>query len=165
MRTRGSAEELERRRRLAVHRVREGNTPAQVAYYLGVHPASVRAWWRAYRQHGDSGLTFKPHPGRKPKLTPARESQVLSWLRKNPKSFGFATELWSAPRIAKVIRRKWGVRFHPRYLNAWLTERDVTPQKPQKRARERNEAAIKRWVRYKWPRIQNALAAWVPIWS
>ena len=110
-------------------------------------------------------MAFKPHPGRKPKLTLGRQRQVLSWLRKNPKSFGFATELWSAPRIAKVIRRKWGVRFHPRYLNAWLTERDVTPQKPQKRARERNEAAIKRWVRYKWPRIQNALAAWVPIWS
>jgi len=164
MRTRGSAVELERRRRLAVQRVREGNTSAQVAFFLGVHPASVRAWWRAYQQHGDAGLAFKPHPGRKPKLTPARESQVLSWLRKNPKSFGFTTELWSAPRIAQVIRRKWRVRFHPRYLNAWLTERNVTPQKPQKRPRERNDQAIERWVRHRWPRIQNARAAWVPIW-
>jgi transposase len=159
MRTRGSAEELERRRRLAVQRVREGNTPAQVAYFLGVHAVSVRRWWNAYQQQGDAGLTARPHPGRKPKLTPAREAQVLTWLRKNPKSFGFTTELWTAARVAELIKRKWGVDFHPRYLNAWLTERDITPQKPQKRPRERDNDAIARWLRYQWPRIQNARVA------
>src|SRR5262245_53450966 len=114
MRTKGSAEQLEKLRRLAVERVREGNTPAQVACFLGLHPASVRAWRRAYQQQGDAGLAAKPHPGRKRKLTPAREAQVLRWLRKNPKSFGFATELWTARRIAQVIQRKWDVDFHPR---------------------------------------------------
>ena len=159
MRTRGSAEELERRRRLAVQRVHEGNTPVQVAYFLGVHPSSVRTWWKAYQQQGDAGLAAKPHPGRQPKLTPAREVQVVSWLRKNPKSFGFATELWTAPRIAEVIKRKWDVDFHPRYLNAWLTERDITPQKPQKKPKERDDDAIARWQTYQWPRIQNARVA------
>jgi transposase len=146
-------------RRLAVERVREGKSPAQVAAFLGRHPASVRKWWQAYRQSGDAGLSAKPHPGRPPKLTPARQSQVLNWLRKNPKSFGFASELWTAPRIAAVIKRKWDVDFHPRYLNAWLTQRDITPQKPQRRPRERDDEAIKRWRRYQWPRIQNARVA------
>src|SRR5262249_47397043 len=155
--------ELERLRRLAVQRVREGKMPAQVAEFLGVHPASVRKWWKAYQQHGDPGLAAKPHPGRPPKLTPARQLQVLNWLRKNPKSFGFATELWTAPRVAQVIQRKFGVHFHPRYLNAWLTERGITPQKPQKQPRERDNDAIQRWRRYQWPRIQNARAAWEPI--
>jgi transposase len=159
MRTRGSSEELERRRHLAVQRVREGHTPTQVAKFLGVHPASVRTWWRAYRKHGDAGLKAKPHPGRVPKLTPARQRQVLRWLRKNPKSFGFATELWSAPRIAQVIQRKWGVKFHHRYLNEWLTARGISPQKPQRRPRERDDAAIQYWLRHQWPRIQNAPAA------
>jgi transposase len=160
MRTTGSAPELERLRRLAVDRVREGNKPAQVAQFLGLHPSSVHRWWRAYRKQGDVGLAAKPHPGRTPKLTPRRERQVLGWLRKNPKSFGFATELWTAPRIAQIIQRKWDVHFHPRYLNAWLTQRDITPQKPRTRPRERNDAVIQRWLRYQWPRIQNALAAW-----
>jgi transposase len=159
MRTKGSAAELERRRRLAVQRVREGYKPAQVAKFLGVHPASVRTWWKAYQQHGDAGLAAKPHPGRRPKLTLSRQQQVLLWLRQNPKSFGFSTELWTARRIAQLIQRKWGVEFHPRYLNEWLTARDITPQKPQRRPRERNDAAIQHWLCYDWPRIQNALAS------
>ena len=159
MRTRGSAGELERQRRLAVTRVREGKKPAQVAEFLGVHPSSVRKWWKAYQQQGDAGLAAKPHPGREPYLSPSRESQVLNWLRKNPTSFGFATELWSAPRLAQVIERKFGVRFNRRYLNAWLTARNITPQKPQRRARERDDDAIRRWRTYQWPRIQNAHAA------
>jgi transposase len=159
MRTRGSALELERRRRLAVQRVREGKKPALVAEFLGVHPSSVRKWWKAFQQQGDAGLAAKPHPGRTPKLTPRRERVVLGWLRKNPRSFGFATELWTAPRIAQLIRRKWDVSFHPRYVNFWLTERGVTPQKPRQRPRERDDAAIQHWLRYQWPRIQNALAA------
>jgi len=149
MRTKGSAAELERRRRLAVQRVREGYKPAQVAKFLGVHPASVRTWWKAYQQHGDAGLAAKPHPGRRPKLTLSRQQQVLLWLRQNPKSFGFSTELWTARRIAQLIQRKWGVEFHPRYLNEWLTARDITPQKPQRRPRERNDAAIQHWLCFK----------------
>src|SRR5438874_2121234 len=133
MRTKGTAAELERRRQLAVARVQDGYEPAEVAEFLGVHPSSVRLWWRAYCKQGDTGLTAKPHPGRPPKLSAARARRVLGWFHKNPKSFGFATELWTAPRVAQVIERKWGIRFHPRYLNEWLTARAITPQKPQRR--------------------------------
>jgi len=159
MRTTGSAEELERRRLLAVERVSEGYDIAEVAEFLGVHPASVRNWWNAYQQHGAAGLAAKPVPGRPPKLTPAREIEVIRWLFKNPKSFGFATELWTARRVAQVIERKWGVKFHPNYLSEWLSRRGISPQKPQKRARERDEQAIEYWKTRTWPRIQNALAA------
>lgn len=164
MRTKGSAKELEQCRRLAVALVAEGNMPAEVAEILGVHPSSVRTWRNAYEQQGDAGLAAKLHPGRKPKLTSARERQVLSWLRKSPKSFGFATELWTAKRVAQVIQRKWGIGFHARYLSAWLTARDITPQKPQRRYRERNDDTIRRWRTYRWPRIQNARVASGPIW-
>lgn len=165
MRTTGSPAEFERRRRLAVARVRDGMTPIQVAQFLGVHPTSVRFWWRTYQKHGDAGLAAKPPPGRPPKLSKSQERQVVGWLRKNPKSFGFATELWTAKRVTQVIQRKFRVRFHPRYLNEWLTHRDITPQKPKTQPRERDQEQIKRWLRYQWPRIQNARAAWVPIWS
>jgi transposase len=117
-----------------------------------------------YRQGGDQGLAAKPHPGRRPKLTPARQRMVLGWLRKNPKSFGFATELWTARRIAQVIERKFGVHYNHRYLNAWLTARDISPQKPQRRPRERDDQAIQEWVSVQWPRIQNARASWEPIY-
>jgi transposase len=165
MRTSGTAQELEQRRRLAVLRVQEGHTQVQVAQILGVHDRTVRKWIANYRQDGDQGLAAKPHPGRLPKLSPAKQRLVLGWLHKNPRSFGFANELWTARRVAQVIQRKFGVHYHHRYLNAWLTARGVSPQKPQRQPRERDEQAIQTWIRHQWPRIQNACAAWEPIWS
>ena len=142
MRSKGSAEELERRRRLAIDRLREGYTQQLVADFLDVDVRTVRKWWGRFQKNGDDGLKAKPHPGRPRKLDPRREGLVLNWLRKNPKSFGFATELWTAPRLAQVIQRKFGIEFHPRYLNQWLGERRITPQKPQRKARERNDEEI-----------------------
>lgn len=165
MRTRGSAHELEQRRRLAVQRVQEGYTQAQVAQFLGVHERTVRRWIAHYRQQGESGLAAKPHPGRSPKLARHLQGLVLGWLRQNPQSFGFATELWTGRRVAQLIQRQFGVRYHPRYLNAWLSGWDFSPQKPQRQPRERNDQAIQHWVRHDWPRIQNECAAGGPIWS
>src|SRR5688572_3012763 len=165
MRTRGSAQELERRRRLAVERVQEGHTQVQVAQILGVHDRTVRKWIANYRKQGEQGLAAKPHPGLPPKLSPSQQARVLSWLRKNPQSFGFSTELWTARRVGQVIERKFGVHYNSRYLNAWLTARGISSQKPQRRPRERDDQVIQRWVRQQWPRIQNARAAWAPIWS
>jgi transposase len=165
MRPHGSALELEKRRRLAVARVNEGYSRSKVARFLGVNYRTVRQWCKCYRDLGEEGLTHKPHPGRTPKLKPWQERLVLTWFRKNPTSFGFATELWTAPRVAQVIERKWGVKFHPRYLNHWLTQRGITPQKPERRPRERNQAEIDRWLTVEWPRIQNRRAAGGRIWS
>src|SRR5688500_536743 len=125
MRPHGSALELEKRRRLAVARINEGYSQISVARFLGVNYRTVPRWCQRYRKHSEAGLTLKAHQGREPKLKPWQERQVLTWFRKNPQSFGFTTELWTAPRVAQVIERKWGVKFHPRYLNHWLTQRDI----------------------------------------
>lgn len=159
MRPHGSGLELEKRRRLAVARVNEGYSQISVAQFLGVNYRTVRRWCQRFREHGEAGLTATPHPGREPKLKPWQEGLVLTWFRKSPQSFGFATELWTAPRVAQVIERKWGVKFHPRYLNHWLTQRGITPQKPERQPRERNQREIDRWLAVEWPRIQNGRAA------
>jgi transposase len=128
----------------------EGYSQQQVAAFLGVNVRTVRKWWQLYRKRGDDGLNAKPHSGRHRKLNRRQEGLILNWIRKNPKSFGFATELWTAPRLAQVIQRKFGIQFHPRYLNQWLAERHVTPQKPQRKARERNDEEIEQWKEHDW---------------
>ena len=155
MRTKGSAQELERRRRLAVQRVHDGYSAAAVAGFLGVHLRTVRRWLAADRDDPKHGLNAKPHPGRPPKLTFDQELVALSWLYARPTSFGFATDLWTAPRIAALIAKTFGVRFHARYVNAWLTERGVTPQKPRRQPRERDQAEIDRWLAEDWRRIKK----------
>lgn len=153
MRTKGTAAELEARRRLAVKRVSEGWKRGDVAAFLGVHPEAVAGWTRAHKAGGEKGLAAKPHPGRKPFLTAGQGKQVLGWLADPPTAHGFRTDVWTAKRVADLIHTKLGVRFHPSYLREWLTKRNYTPQKPARRAKQRNPEGIAEWLKEDWPRI------------
>ena len=155
MRTSGAPLELEHRRLLAVQRVREGFSIEDVCDILGVHPASVRRWVAAVRDRGASALAARPVPGRPRKLTPAQEKIVRRWLADSPTEHGLAGELWSAPRLAKVLRRDFGVRLHPRYLARWLRKRGFTLQRPRPVPRERDQEALDRWSARDWPRIRK----------
>jgi transposase len=148
-----TSQELEKRRRLAVERVNAGYSQVEVAEFLGITERSVRRWVRAYRQGGSTALAAKPRPGRPRHLNSEQTQEVLDWFRHSPKAFGFRTELWTARRVAWLIEKRFGVSFHSRYLNAWLSNRGITPQKPQKQARERDRARIDRWIARDWPRI------------
>jgi transposase len=152
---RGSAGEREPRRRLAVTRITEGWPQTKVAALLGVNPRTVRNWWARHRADPQHGLDAKLHPGRSPKLTPDQEDVVLSWFARSATDFGFANELWTAGRVAQLIQQRWGVRFNPRYLSAWLARRRITPQKPEKQARERDPAKIERWRNDDWPAVKK----------
>lgn len=147
--------EQEGRRRLAVTRVSEGWSAADTAAFLGVHVETVRKWVRAHRAGGDGGLTGKPHPGRRRFLTPEQESEVLGWLTRRPTAFGFRTALWTAARVAHLIRERFGVEYHPNYLREWLARRRHTPQKPARRAKQRNPVAIDRWRKDEYPAAQK----------
>jgi transposase len=162
MRTEGSPGVLEYRRRLAVQRVGEGYSIAEVAEFLGVDPRSVRRWVAAFRRLGAAGLAAHPVPGRPPKLTPAQEKVIGRWLADDPMQHGFATALWTAPRLATLIEQEFGIRFHPDYLTAWLRRRDYTPQKPRRVHRERDDEAVAEWLAKDWPRIKKRRAGAAP---
>jgi transposase len=145
----------EARRRLAVRKVGEGRSPADVADFLGVHAETVRKWVRAHRAGGDDALAGTPHPGRTPFLTPEQEAEALGWLTRKPTEFGFRTDLWTAARVAHLIREKFGVAYHPNYLREWLAKRRHTPQKPARRAKQRDPAAIDRWLADEYPAVKK----------
>jgi len=155
MRTPGTAAELQKRRFLAVQRLQEGSTVEEVADFLGVHIRTVWSWQAVFKKRGAKGLQAKPPPGRPRHLSARQERTVLTWFLKSPRSFGYSTDLWTARRVAEVIRRKWHVDFNHRYLNAWLARRGITPQKPQRVPREADRAAIDRWRSTDWVRLQN----------
>jgi transposase len=155
MRTRGSADELEYRRRLAVERVSEGYSTQEVADFLGVDPSTVRRWLAAFRDRGDAGLVVRPVSGRPSKLTPTQEKIALRWLTESPTHHGFGTELWTAARLGELIREEFGVGLNPRYLCTWVRDRGFTPQKPQPVARERDPKVIAAWLESDWPRVKK----------
>jgi len=155
MRTPGFPPELERRRRLAVQRIHDGYSSEEVADFLGVDPRSVRRWLAAFREQGPRGLAARPVPGRPPKLTRAQEQVVLHWLADSPTAYGFATELWTCPRLAQRIAEAGGIGLNPQYLSDWLRARDITPQRPRRVPRERDDQAIAAWLAWDWPRIKK----------
>lgn len=155
MRSKGSASLLEATRRRAVARVLAGQTQAAVAQAFGVHTVTVAKWMARHRAEGEAGLAAKPTPGRPRFLTERQDRQVQQWLARKPTDFGFRTNLWTARRVAELIRRKFGVAFHRDYLRTWLAKRGYSPQRPAKKARQRNDEAIAGWVKTDWPRIQK----------
>jgi transposase len=155
MRPRGSSDELEHRRQLAVQRCLEGHSADEVAEFLGISTRSVWRWLASFRDRGPEGLNASPVPGRPRKLTRTQEKIALRWLRGSPVEHGFATELWTAPRLAQLIGEEFAVRFNPRSLSAWLRDRGFTPRKPERVPRERDPGAIARWLASDWPRIKK----------
>lgn len=159
MRPRGSPGELEYRRRLAVQRVVEGGYSVDdIADVLGVDDSSVRRWVGSFRRKGESGLLALPVPGRPPKLTSTQEKIVGRWLDEKATAMGFATDLWTGPRLAHLIEQEFKIRFTPEYMATWLKRRGFTPQKPRRVPRERDPAAIAAWLRRDWARIKRGAA-------
>jgi transposase len=142
MRPIGTAEELQRRRLRAVELVEQGESPDDVAYFLGCGRSSVYTWVKLARRAPES-LAAKPHPGPTPRLTDERLKELEGLLLKGAKAHGWRTELWTAARVAELIERHFQVRFHPEHVRKVLKRRlRWTSQKPQKKAKERDEGAI-----------------------
>jgi len=155
MRREGSPAELEHRRVLAVRRLVEGYTTQEVADFLDVDSSSVRRWLARFKRQGQEGLRAQPACGRPPKLTRTQEKIILHWLSDSPTEYGFATELWTGQRLAKVIKEEWDIPLNSRYLCSWLHARGYSCQKPQRVPRQRDSVLITRWLEQHWPRIKS----------
>jgi transposase len=155
MRSPGSSDELERRRQLAVQRVLDGYPIEEVADFLGVHRTTVSRWVAAFHAQGGPGLAARAVTGRPPKLTSTQEKIIRRWLADKPTEHGFATDLWTGPRVAHMIRQEFGVALNPKYMTVWLRRRGFTPQKPRRVPRQREPEVIAAWLASDWPRIKK----------
>ncbi len=155
MRPRGSQKTLEKRRRWAMQLLDEGLQPVEVARRVGVARRSVRRWKAAHRNDGDQGIRAKPVPGRPCKLGPEQRAQLEEILLRGATSAGFPTDLWTCPRVAALIRGEFGVRYHVDHIGRLLHCMGWSAQKPQRKAIERDEERIRRWVKQEWPRVKK----------
>jgi len=155
MRTAGKPEELECQRLQAVALFEAGHRPREVAQRLGVSPGTVYRWKKIFQRSGREGLKAKPHPGPRPKLTVRQRQRLGPLLRKGPLAHGYPTDLWTLKRIVEVIEKHFGVSYDPSGVWHVLHRIGWSCQKPEGRARERDEEAIVRWRRHDWPCIKK----------
>jgi transposase len=152
-------EGMEKRRRRAARMFERGVSQAEVARELEVSRQSVSRWYADWRAGGTKALKAAGRAGRMPRLTVTQLRQVDRALRRGPRAHGFATDLWTLDRVAQVIEAETGVRYHPGHV--WKLLRDKlgwSRQRPARRAVERDDEAIARWVATEWPRMKRGPA-------
>lgn len=151
----GSRKDAERRRRFAMTLLDQGLSQCQIAAKVGVTPSAVSKWVKAREEGGDAALAAKPHPGAEPKLAERQLARLEKLLLQGPRKHGYATELWTVPRVTELIERRFGVVYDTSSVWHLLRRMGWSCQKPERRARERDEDAIASWRKQDWPRIKK----------
>lgn len=147
---------LERRRMRAARLFARRFKQADVMRLVGGTRQSVSVWHKAWEKGGKRALRAAGRAGRKPCLTAVQWRQIESALLEGPQEHGYQTQLWTLPRIALLIKRLTGIAYHPGHVWHLLHRMKWTCQRPATKAKERNEAAIRRWRKYAWPRIKKS---------
>jgi transposase len=153
MRPIGTADELERRRRRAVELMQRGESPTVIARILGVCRTSLYRWLGMAKDSPEA-LAARPHPGPTRRLSDEQLRELEGLLLQGARAHGWHNDLWSAQRVAEVIRRRFGITYHVEHVRKILRRRlSWSSQKPQKRARQRDEEKIAHWRAEELPRI------------
>lgn len=145
-------QEGRRLRALELHE--QGWLSARIAEALGVTRGAVSQWLKRARDGGREALYHRKPPGGRPRLTDDQRAQLPALLAKGAEQYGFVGDVWTAPRVATVIRRTFGVRYHPASVSRLLGQIRWTPQKPMRRATQRNAAAVTAFREEQMPSLQ-----------
>ena len=162
MRPHGSPDALEARRQRVVALLEQDLSLHEIARRLGCHASSVLRWRNALQSGGLEALKAKPAAGRPARLTAKQKVRLVRLLAQGAMAHGYRTELWTTQRIAAMIARRLGVRYHRNHVGKLLHQLGWSHQTPERRALERDEAAIALWKRASWPRVKKTPRGWAP---
>lgn len=150
-----SRKDKEKRRLKAAKMFEKGLVQTKIARKLKVTPAAVNQWHKAWKKKGEEALRSKGHPGFSSELTEDNRKKLKKILLRGPVRYGYPTELWTLSRIAEVIRKEFKITFTEAWVWHILHDLGFTVQKPQVKAKERNEKAISAWKETELPRLKK----------
>ena len=157
--------QFQQRRLEAARLFGKGASQAEVARQLKVSRVSAMRWYRIWRGGGRAALAQVAPLGRPARLSPAQLRKVEKRLLRGAQAEGYSTDLWTLPRVAEVISRVTGVKYHPGHVWRVLRGLGWSLQRPAKQARERDEEAIERWKKRVWPRVKKTSDPTAPLFS
>ena len=145
----------EERRKRAWSLKEQGWQQKDIAVALGVSEGAVSQWLKRGREGGMEALKAHPPTGMTPRLSAEQKAQIPALLAKGAEAHGFRGDVWTASRVAQIIYRTFGVRYHRDHVGRLLREAGWSRQQPIERATQRNEEAIKQWSEQRWPAIKK----------
>lgn len=146
---------LEKRRIKAITLHQKGQSQYQIAKKLKVSFEAVSNWVELYKKRGIAGLKSKGKPGAKPNLTDEDRKKLKQAILQGPQAFGYETDLWTLERMAALIKKLTAVRFKTTHTWRTVVSLGFSCQKPETRAKERNEKAIRTWMVKTFPRLKK----------
>ncbi len=106
---------------------------------------------------GPEALKKRTSPGKPPRLSREQRAKLPDLLAQGAQAYGFRGEVWTCERVAEVIRKEFGVSYHPAHVSRLVRALGLSLQKPMRRANQRNEEAIERWKKERWPELKKGL--------
>ena len=159
LREAAAANDLETwRRAKAVLGYLDGERVVEMCDELGVVRGSVNRWLGWYNAMGAEGLRTGKAPGRPPRLTPEQREELARTIDAGAQAAGFSSGVWNAPRLADLIKRRFGVEYHVNYVPRLLHDLGFSVQRPRKRLARADAAAQAVWIRERLPRIKKKRA-------
>ena len=132
-------------------------TQADIGRELQVSHQTVSDWHKLWKIGGKQALKRTGQPGRPRKVTDVDLAKVERALQKGAAANGYATDLWTLARVAEVIEKTTGVKYHPGHVWKVLRSMGWSRQRPARKAAERDDEAIEQWVNDRWPRVKKTL--------
>ena len=148
---------LEHVRTVAVTRVGNGESPEKVTASMGLSRPVIYNWLAKYRNGGWHALRVKKGKGGRPgKLKPRHIKFIFKTIAKgDPRQQSFPFALWTRDLVKKLIWRKFKIKLSVWSVGRLLHQLGLSPQKPLKKAYQKDPAKVERWLRYQYPRIKS----------
>jgi transposase len=152
----------EQRRLRAWALYNNGWKQTDIAEALGVTDGAVSQWISAARNDGVEALHARKHPGPTPKINAEQEKQLATLLKQSATDHGYRGAVWTTPRVCDLIKRTFGISYHPDHVGRILHRLGFSVQKPHLRSRQRDDAAVAEWNNTRWPALKKKPVATAP---
>lgn len=149
-------DEATRKRVRAGRLMLAGKTPAEAAHAVGVARQTAYTWKARLDEGGIDALRAMAK-GRPAQLDASQLDRLRVALLQGALAHGFGTELWTLKRVRVLIQRLYGVTFSEVHVWRLLGAMGFSSQKPERRAIERDEAAVQEWKRKTWPALKKSV--------
>src|SRR5262245_60816161 len=97
----------------------------------------------------------RPASGRPPKLSALQRRRLARLVVAGPEAAGYRTSLWTCRRIVDLIRHHFDVIYHPDHVGRLLRACGFSPQRPQPRAKERDDRRVREWIQVDWATVKK----------